>query len=229
MRDKFEVYENRARSILPETDYANVASRVRRRKRQPNDSDAPEVVLNPRDYFRVNGFLVIIDTLKIEIKHRSQVYLEVAKRFSFLADFDLTEDEYSEKIDGLVYFYPNDLEDFYPELKQFHAFIKLKFSAKPKFTHSDLYESLIRDNLASVFPNVEIAHRIFLSLMITNCSTERSFSKLKRIKNEQRSVMRQERLDMLSLMSIESDILRQIDFEDTINEFSELKCRKKVF
>lgn len=41
--------------------------------------------------------------------------------------------------------------------------------------------------------------------------------------------MRQERLDMLSLMSIESDILRQIDYEYTINEFSELKCRKKVF
>lgn len=93
-------------------------------------------------------------------------------------------------IDGLVDFYPNDLEDFYPELKQFHAFLKSKFPAKPKFTHSDLYESLIRDNLASVFPNVEIALRIFLTLMITNCSTERSFSKLKRIKNEQVSCVK---------------------------------------
>ena len=65
--------------------------------------------------------------------------------------------------------------------------------------------------------------------MITNCLTERSFSKLKRIKNQQRSVMRQERLDLLGLMYIESDILRQIDFEDNTEEFSELKCRKKVF
>lgn len=229
MRDKFEVFENKARSILPETDYANVASRVRRRTRQPNDGNAPEVVLNPRDYFRVNGFLVIIDTLKIEINGRAQVYLEVSKRFSFLADFSLTENEYREKIAGLVDFYPDDLEDFYPELKQFHDFIKSKFPSKPKFTHSELYESLIRDNLETVFPNVDIALRIFLTLMITNCTTERSFSKLKRIKNEQRSVMRQERLDMLSLMSIESDVLRQIDFEDVINDFSDLKCRRKVF
>lgn len=33
-----------------------------------------------------------------------------------------------------------------------------------------------------MFPNVEIALRIFLSMMVTNCSGERSFSKLKRIK-----------------------------------------------
>lgn len=36
--------------------------------------------------------------------------------------------------------------------------------------------------------------------------------------------MRQERL-----MSIESDVLHQIDFEDVINEYSDLKCREKCF
>lgn len=88
---------------------------------------------------------------------------------------------------------------------------------------------MIRDNFASVFPIVETAFRIFLALTITNCSTERSFSKLKRIKNEKKSVMRQKRLYMLSLMFIESDILRLIDFEDIVDKFSEMKCKKKVF
>ena len=129
----------------------------------------------------------------------------------------------------MVDFYPEDLEDFYSELRQFHDFVKSKFPLKLQFTHSELYEILIRDDLATVFPNVEIALRIFLTLMIINCSTERSFSKLKRIKNEQRSVMRQDRLDMLSLMSIESDVLRQIDVENIINDFIDLKCRKKIF
>lgn len=71
-----------------------------------------------------------------------------------------------------------------------------------------------------------IALRIFLSMMITNCSGERSFSKLKRIKNELRSTMLQERLTSLSLMSIECDILNTIDFEEVINDFAHLKSRR---
>ena len=39
------------------------------------------------------------------------------------------------------------------------------------------------------FSNVEILMRIYLSLFITNCSGERSFSRLKRIKNELRATM----------------------------------------
>ena len=40
---------------------------------------------------------------------------------------------------------------------------------------------------SQTFPNIEIALRIYLSLMVSNCSCERSFSKLKRIKNELRN------------------------------------------
>ena len=115
----------------------------------------------------------------------------------------------------------------YPELRQFQHYIKLQCPLKTEFTHSELYEILIRDKLESVFPNVEIAFRIFLTLMITNCSAERSFSKLKRIKSAQRSIMSQERLDMLSLMYIESDVLREIDFDDIVEDFIDRKNRRK--
>lgn len=43
------------------------------------------------------------------------------------------------------------------------------------------------------FPNIKIELQIYLSLMVTNCSGERSFSKLKRIINEIRSNMDQAR------------------------------------
>lgn len=76
------------------------------------------------------------------------------------------------------------------------------------------------------FPNIEIALRIFLSMMVTNCSGERSFSKLKIIKNELRTRMLQERLSSLSLMSIESDVLKELDFDEVINDFAHLKARK---
>ena len=66
-------------------------------------------------------------------------------------------------------------------------------------------------NLTQTFPNVEIALRIYLSLMVSNCSGESSFSKLKRIKNELRNRIGQDRLNSLSIMNIESDVLRQLD------------------
>ena len=80
-----------------------------------------------------------------------------------------------------------------------------------------------------MFPNVETALRIYLSLMITNCSGERSFSRLKHIKNELRTTMLQGKLSALSIMCIESDKLRQLSFNDLIEEFAHQKVRKKKF
>jgi hypothetical protein len=51
---------------------------------------------------------------------------------------------------------------------------------------------------------------------------------MKRIKNPNRTMMRQERLAFLSLLMIEEDLLRQINFEDLIKEFANRKCRRKL-
>ncbi len=56
--------------------------------------------------------------------------------------------------------------------------------------------------------------------MVTNCSADRSFSQLKYIKNTNRTTMQQGRLDALSLLSIEADVLRKISFEDLIKDFA---------
>ena len=89
-----------------------------------------------------------------------------------------------------------------------------------------MYRLLLENNLETVFPNTVIALRIYLSLMISNCSGERSFSKLKLIKNQLRSCMTQKRLNSLILLSIESDLLRSIDMSSIINEFALKKSRK---
>ena len=61
--------------------------------------------------------------------------------------------------------------------------------------------------------------------MVTNCSSECSFSKLKYlyIKNRLRTTMTNERVTHLSLMSIEYDILRETDFDDLITDFAQRK------
>lgn len=83
--------------------------------------------------------------------------------------------------------------------------------------------------MQSVFPNVETIFRIFLTLMISNCSGERSFSRLKRVKNECRASMLQRKLCSLSILYIESDKLRTLSFEDIVTDFAIRKARKRMF
>ena len=114
------------------------------------------------------------------------------------------------------------------EVQQYHAYLDNKFDENQKFNHAEMYSVIVNDNITNVFPNVEISLQIFLTLMITNCSAERSFSQLKNIKNPKRSTMGQERLDALALLCIESDILRTLNFDDVIEDFARKKCRLKL-
>ncbi|XP_042387620.1 uncharacterized protein LOC121979698 [Zingiber officinale] len=56
------------------------------------------------------------------------------------------------------------------------------------------------------YPNVAIAHRILLTMYVTVGSAERSFSKLKLLKTYMRSTMSQERLNGLTILSIEKRV-----------------------
>ena len=68
-----------------------------------------------------------------------------------------------------------------------------------------------------------------LSLMIINATGEHSFSNLKLILNEKRTCVKQEKLNYLSLMSIGSGLLKQVEFHDDIKTFVEMKSRKLIF
>jgi hypothetical protein len=65
--------------------------------------------------------------------------------------------------------------------------------------------------------------------MITNCSGERSFSKLKLTKSYLRSTMSQKILNAVTIMSMNADKLRKLDFNDVIEDFAREKARKKMF
>ena len=64
--------------------------------------------------------------------------------------------------------------------------------------------------------------------MSTNCPEERSFSKLKLLKNILRTSMTQARLNYLAIIATECDVLQEIAVDDIIKRFAEEKA-KKVF
>jgi hypothetical protein len=80
--------------------------------------------------------------------------------------------------------------------------------------------------VADCYPNVSIAYRILLTIPVTVASAERSFSKLKLLKNYLRSTMSQERLNGLATCSIEKDILTNIDLNIVLNDFASRNARE---
>ena len=81
-------------------------------------------------------------------------------------------------------------------------------------------------NLGNSVPNIVIMLRIFLTIAVSVATCERSFSKLKLIKNYVRSSMSTLGLRNLATLSIEQRLTDTINFDIAIEEFANKKWRK---
>ena len=111
------------------------------------------------------------------------------------------------------------------EIVQFAAFAKQRSCV----TLSKQAALLHDEGLSDTFPSVNVALRMYLSMMVTSFSGERSFSKLALIKNCLRTTMTNERLSALCMLDVESSVHKMIGFEAILNNFVESKCRRKEF
>ena len=133
-----------------------------------------------------------------------------------------------ESAEKLVASYPIDIdENLMNELLQFQSIAKVQPS---KYREVKLLQMFRKNSMVqSAFVNIETALRIYLCMMVTNCSAERSFSALKRIKSNLRSTIGQNRLNALSLLCIENDMVNAIDTNTIIHQFASTKVRKINF
>lgn len=65
-------------------------------------------------------------------------------------------------------------------------------------------------------------------LTVTMATSERSFLKLKIVKNYLRGALSQERLSGLALLNIEAEKARSLNFDTLIDIFVEEQARKKI-
>lgn len=132
---------------------------------------------------------MILDRLLCELARMKQSYSLLNSRSGFL--FALTELDsatISAKADKLVELYSNDIDIYFPnECLHFKGFMPSSIDLGNGITRKpngiDVLHIITEKKLESTFPNIDVALRIFLSIAATNCTGERSFSTLKRIKN----------------------------------------------
>ena len=230
LRGQFTNFETRARAVTGVTQtYHSETHRVSKRKACYDETPGNKVVLIGSKKFEVESYNTIIDSLLSGLTHRLEAYTEINSRFSVLFDMECGETELRARATALSQSYPADLDgtDFAEEILQFRSYVRsdLKTCASP----ANLLQVVLKSGLQTTFPNVFVALRLFLTLPVSNCEGERTFSRLKRIKNELRTSMGQNRLSALSLMAIESDLVKELDFEDLVAGFAKAKSRKKNF
>jgi len=78
------------------------------------------------------------------------------------------------------------------------------------------------------FPNAYIAYRIMLTIPLSIASVERSLSKLKIIKTYLWSTLSQQRLNGLTLLSIEKEMSNEINYDNLIDNFASKKSKKLI-
>ena len=166
------------------------------------------------------------------MEHRLCAYESISSRSGCLRKLDeLSSQEIQTAASNLVEVYEGDLDACLSnELVQFADFVNAYQEEQGEDVSREnfMYHLIFKKRVQIVRFLMWRLHSACtcMVLMISNCSAERSFSKIKLIKNRLRTSMCNDRLSHLSLMSIEADILREINFEDLINEFARKKTRK---
>jgi hypothetical protein len=184
--------------------------------------DAPTTTAE--DNFRINYFLQIIDTAITSLQKRFEIYDKHKNIFGFLYMNELENLNETEILNGcknLELILEEDIDgiELFEEVKMFKNILPKNYSS------SDAIKYIIKNNLSEIYPNLVIGLQILLTAPVTVASAERSFSKLKLIKNYLRSGISQERFSSLAILSIENQIAKSLDYSDICYDLAFKKAR----
>ncbi|TYI21992.1 hypothetical protein ES332_A06G076000v1 [Gossypium tomentosum] len=127
------------------------------------------------------------------------------------------------------------LKSIFEQLKTFESIFEFLFDSNKlkSLDQKELRECSTKIlefvEYAYCYLNVSITYRIFLTVPMTVASSPRSFSKVNLIKTYLRSSMSQERLNGLTILSVEKDFLENIDVGIIINDFAFQNTRRTHF
>ncbi|KAK7132902.1 hypothetical protein R3I93_019224 [Phoxinus phoxinus] len=155
------------------------------------------------DHYRVNLFYPFIDHITTELDERFSESNEPALLAAYLVPKSLKKLS-EEREQRMVKWYHEDLP--YPNtVDQEVECWRHKFHSEDGVLPASALETLKTTQMA-FFPNIQCMLKIFLTLPVTTCECERSFSAMRRLKTWLRSSMSSERLTGLALMHVHQKV-----------------------
>ena len=228
--DRFSNIWRASQSVLTVNDMIEEPQLPRQKRipRRLDDSAAGTslMVSTPEEFYRIKYF-TILDTVLMRLNERFEPD-QTSHHLAQVEDFLLGKQVHA---DYIVQHYREDVNG--PRLKLHRDMLVDKASADGEIL--DDFESVVvfltkNATFRGIITEVSSLIRIVLSLPVSSCSAERSFSGLRRLKTYLRSRMTQERLNAVALMNTHKDILDSLDIDSLVNDFiSKTSVRKNSF
>lgn len=200
--------------------------RIRRKKHIHGDESADAALSHEQELRR--EVFASLDKIIQEMTTRFQQVQEIADKFGFLTPAKLLDSKYECDLSHVLE--DIDKDEFQMERRRLQQFVASSESEAEEDIRGkgplELLQFIQKLNLGISVPNIVILIRIYLTLAISVASCERSFSKLKLIKNYLRSTMSSTRLSNLAILSIEQELAVNIDFDKVISDFAARKARR---
>lgn len=156
--------------------------------------------------------LLITNNIESTIKHIEPLFKIV---------YCPKEEKNVDAFNQAIAFFPNSLPDSDILKAEFEI-----FSNYCKDENSVNEFAILSEKLKNVLPLVNKMYKLTLTAPVTVSSNERTFSKLKLIKNYLRSTMGNDRLDFLILLFSEKDIVDKVNIENIVKNWSTIKNRR---
>ncbi|XP_071739856.1 uncharacterized protein [Rutidosis leptorrhynchoides] len=220
--------------VEPEFHVKRVSCRKKQFDEIPNTEREQQLA---KEKFKTDYFLVLVDMALLQLKTRFEQMKKFETIFGFMFDaskFYYLDDDLLKRSclnleTALTYEKDSDIDgdDLFRELQSLQKMLpKGAYEGARPWTSLEIMEFTKKMDL---FPNVLLAYKILLTVPVTVASAERSFSKLKLLKNYLRNTMSQEQLNRLAIISIENRFLSNIDYDKLIELFASKNARRRHF
>ena len=203
------------------------AYRQRKAPRRIDDgTGVPFAPSTPQEFYRTKYFTVI-DSVMVGLTDRFEPD-ETSRHLSRVEDFLLGKEK---DVHYIVEHYSGDVDGQRLELHR-DMLLDRALAESEVLEDFQCIVSFLTKNvpIRGIITEVSNLVRIILTLPVSSCTAERSFSGLKRLKTYLRSRMAQERLNAVAIINVHKAILAHLDVDILIYNFiSMISVRKNTF
>ncbi|XP_061385406.1 uncharacterized protein LOC133320791 [Danaus plexippus] len=207
--------------------------RIRRKKRMPGElASSTDAGLTLRAELQ-KDMLECLDRFNIELETRVKSIKDVTSLIEVVRSKTLLSantEQLKFAISKFTNLYDEVAEtELLLEIPRLRRYLKAANITISNWVTLDYLIFIVEWDFTESLPNLTVTLNLFITILASVASCERSFSKLKLIKNYLRSTMTETRLNNLGILTIEHEATQSINFEDVISEFASVKARRKKF
>lgn len=179
-----------------------------------DNGDDQHIQQNTPELFHRKIYLEVIDTISSALCSR----FETEAKDILQAVENFLVHNSGDALNYICAFYGSDLDKARLALHR-DMFVDI-VGASEKYTFETFIRAFKEDGkFMGLLPELHKLLRLVLTIPITTCSAERSFSALRRLKTFLRSTMGQRRLNSAALLNVHKDLAVQLNLNKLANEF----------